>query len=68
MFLKINNEKKLLHKNQPPGIMLQNDRHVLQLGSNKIYLRDKGKKKLFELCPIFVGSVHNFGRSEGDII
>ena len=30
-FLKINNDKKMLHKNQLPGIMLLNGYQVLQL-------------------------------------
>ena len=30
-FMKINNEKKMLHRNQAPGIMLENGHQILQL-------------------------------------
>ena len=45
-----------------------------QVGHETMYA-SSGNKHLFtkntlfsKMCPIFVGSVHNFGRSDGDII
>ena len=40
------------------------DQHLLD-GFSKFFIL---KILFLNMCPIFVGSVHNFGRSEGDLI